>query len=172
MEVFVLPPWWLNPGVGGNKNKPGNRNKEIQMIRSALLKTNRMKSLSPHSTCARCARGWNVPYVSAVWVYCRCVHQHQLYLFVFHFQVSVILAQRHNKLTGCCWERSHPLKKYYISKPSLTYRQATASSVVREKMRIKVDILIKRTTYLVCCRLFKRCLINSTLLWHQSLWCA
>lgn len=71
------------------------------MIWLALLKTNVMK-LSAYEM-----------YVSTLRMY---IYQHQLCLFVVHFQVSVILAQRHNKLTA--------LEMYYISKPELTKRQA------------------------------------------------
>lgn len=55
------------------------------MIWLALLKTNVMK-LSAYEM-----------YVSTLRMY---IYQHQLCLFVVHFQVSVILAQRHNKLTA------------------------------------------------------------------------
>lgn len=70
------------------------------MIWLALLKTNLMK-----------LSGYEM-YVSTLRMY---IYQHQLSLFVVHFQVSVILALRH-KLTA--------LEMYYISKPELTKRQA------------------------------------------------
>lgn len=56
-------------------------------------------------------------YVSTLRMY---IYQHQLCLFVVHFQLSVILGQRHNELTA--------LKMYYISEPELTKTKAGLKS--------------------------------------------
>lgn len=47
-------------------------------------------------------------------------YQHQLYLFVFHFQVSVILKPRHNKPISCCWDVLHFKAKASVTCPGVS----------------------------------------------------
>lgn len=103
-QVF-LPPWWLNPSVGGNKSKTGNeKNKEIQMIMLVGV----IKKKQQDESAIIMQLTYIASAVSGHWEYCRYIYQRRLHLFVCHLQVSVIQAQRHNKLAACCWEHSLP----------------------------------------------------------------
>lgn len=139
-----------------------------------IIKKNRMKVLSScrwHIQRPPCQA---MKRMSVKWEYCRYIHQHQLCLFVFNLQVSVILVQRHNKLTAGSLSVHTPGDVLHF-KAGLTYRQAWAGlkqykvQCGGKKMKIKVYILIKRSTYVIW-RLLKRCLINFTLMWQQFFW--
>lgn len=111
-----------------------------------------MKVLSSWSWHIQCPLCQTTKCMSVHWEYCKHIYQHQLRLFVFHLRVSVILAQRHNKLIACCWEHSQPWRcitfqsrTWHIDRHKQVWNNIKFSSEKKRK-KIKVYIFIKRTT--------------------------
>lgn len=103
---------WQRPRKGG-KSKNGKRYKLLVWYCKKKKWLYHLKANTWHIKCHYGKEG-NCTY-------CRCIYQHQLCLFVFPLQVSVILAQRHNRLVHTPGDVLHFKARLDI------YRQARAS---------------------------------------------
>lgn len=99
------------------------------------------------------------------------VYQHQLYLFVFHLQVFVILETQQ----ACYWEHSHLWRcirfqswAWNIDRHEQVWSNIKFSVEGGKKENESIFSSKELPIYF---RLLKRCLINCTLLWLQSFWC-